>query len=148
MKLFREFGKSREQVYWSNHYTEHKIYPRQLRELNIERSNQVWAPNLPNIPRRRVFIYVVAIMGCHSHKGSAPSVVQRRRVRFLRRGPAGGHQVIHKSEDLQYRSWRTVHKRGLHEDTDRHWHRHQDERPETRAGQDIHRAPVEDRGIT
>jgi putative transposase len=40
----------------------HKIYPYLLRELAIERPNQVWAADLTYIPMARGFLYLVAII--------------------------------------------------------------------------------------
>src|SRR6201987_4221505 len=40
----------------------HKIYPYLLRDMTIERSNQVWAADITYIPIGRGFLYLVAIM--------------------------------------------------------------------------------------
>jgi len=40
----------------------HKIYPYLLRNLSIERPNQVWAADITYIPMARGFLYLVAIM--------------------------------------------------------------------------------------
>ena len=40
----------------------HKIYPYLLRDLVIDRPNQVWAADITYIPMRRGFLYLVAIM--------------------------------------------------------------------------------------
>lgn len=40
----------------------HAIYPYLLRDLVIERPNQVWAADITYIPMRRGFLYLVAIM--------------------------------------------------------------------------------------
>jgi putative transposase len=40
----------------------HKIYPYLLRDLKIERPNQVWAADITYIPVGRGFLYLVAIM--------------------------------------------------------------------------------------
>lgn len=46
----------------------HKRYPYLLRDLNIERSNQVWCADITYIPMRKGFLYLVAIMDWHSRK--------------------------------------------------------------------------------
>ena len=46
----------------------HKIYPYLLRELSIERSNQVWATDITFIPMAKGFMYLVAIMDWHSRR--------------------------------------------------------------------------------
>jgi len=44
----------------------HKIFPYLLRELVIDRPNQVWAADITYIPIGRGFLYLVAIMDWHS----------------------------------------------------------------------------------
>ncbi len=46
----------------------HKIYPYLLRELSIERPNQVWATDICYIPMAQGFMYLVAIMDWHSRR--------------------------------------------------------------------------------
>lgn len=40
----------------------HRIYPYLLRDLTIERPNQVWALDISYIPMQRGFVYLVAVM--------------------------------------------------------------------------------------
>ena len=47
---------------------QHKIYPYLLRDLEIDRANQVWCTDLTYIPMRKGFVYLVAIMDWHSRK--------------------------------------------------------------------------------
>jgi putative transposase len=47
---------------------QHKVYPYLLRELGINRVNQVWCTDLTYIPMRKGFLYLVAIMDWHSRK--------------------------------------------------------------------------------
>ena len=46
----------------------HKIYPYLLRNLVIDRPNQVWATDLTYIPMAKGFVYLVAIMDWHSRR--------------------------------------------------------------------------------
>lgn len=46
----------------------HKVYPYLLRELEINRVNQVWCTDLTYIPMRKGFLYLIAIMDWHSRK--------------------------------------------------------------------------------
>lgn len=52
----------------SRPYPEHKIYPYLLRELSIERPNQVWSADITYIPMCRGFMYLVAVMDWYSRK--------------------------------------------------------------------------------
>jgi putative transposase len=51
---------------WAN--PQHKVYPYLLRDLEIERTNQVWCTDITYIPMRKGFLYLVAIMDWHSRK--------------------------------------------------------------------------------
>ena len=43
-------------------HPEHRIYPYLLRDLVVERPNQVWCADITYIPMRRGFLYLVAVM--------------------------------------------------------------------------------------
>ena len=43
-------------------HPEHRIYPYLLRNLEVDRPNQVWCADLTYIPMRRGFLYLVAVM--------------------------------------------------------------------------------------
>ena len=47
---------------------QHKIYPYLLKNLKIDRANQVWATDITYIPMARGFLYLVAIMDWYSRK--------------------------------------------------------------------------------
>lgn len=47
---------------------QHKVYPYLLRELEVNRVNQVWCADITYIPMRKGFLYLVAIMDWHSRK--------------------------------------------------------------------------------
>jgi putative transposase len=44
----------------------HKIYPYLLRNVEVRRSNQVWASDITYVPMRHGFLYLVAIMDWYS----------------------------------------------------------------------------------
>jgi putative transposase len=46
----------------------HTIYPYLLRDLDIDRANQVWATDITYIPMAHGFMYLVAIMDWHSRR--------------------------------------------------------------------------------
>jgi putative transposase len=49
-------------------HPEHRVSPYLLRDLKIERPNQVWCADVTYIPMRRGFLYLVAIMDWASRK--------------------------------------------------------------------------------
>jgi putative transposase len=52
----------------SRPHPQHKVYPYLLRNLKIDRPNQVWAADITYIPMSRGFMYLVAVMDWHSRK--------------------------------------------------------------------------------
>ena len=46
----------------------HRIYPYLLRDLSIDRPNQVWATDITYIPMAQGFMYLVAILDWHSRR--------------------------------------------------------------------------------
>ena len=46
----------------------HKIYPYLLREMKIERPNQVWAMDITYIPMARGFVYLAAVIDWHTRR--------------------------------------------------------------------------------
>lgn len=50
----------------SRRHKAHKVYPYLLRNLMIERPNQVWATDITYIPMKKGFMYLVAIIDLHS----------------------------------------------------------------------------------
>lgn len=46
----------------------HKIYPYLLRNMNINRANQVWCADITYIPMAKGFLYLVAVMDWYSRK--------------------------------------------------------------------------------
>ena len=52
----------------SNKNPEHKIYPYLLRDLTINRPNQVWGIDITYIPVKKGFLYLVAVLDWYSRK--------------------------------------------------------------------------------
>lgn len=52
----------------SRPHPEHRVYPYLLRDLTIDRPNQVWSTDITYVPLNRGFMYLVAIMDWHSRK--------------------------------------------------------------------------------
>lgn len=49
-------------------HPEHKIWPYLLRDMTIDRPNQVWCADITYIPMRRGFLYLVAVMDWATRK--------------------------------------------------------------------------------
>ncbi|GAN85556.1 integrase [Komagataeibacter intermedius TF2] len=49
-------------------HPEHRKYPYLLRDLVIDRPNQVWCSDITYIPMRKGFLYLVAVMDWHTRK--------------------------------------------------------------------------------
>lgn len=50
----------------SRRHKDHKVYPYLLRNLEIERPNQVWAMDITYIPMKKGYLYLVAIIDLYS----------------------------------------------------------------------------------
>lgn len=50
----------------SRRHKAHKVYPYLLRNLTVERPNQVWAIDITYIPMKKGFMYLTAIIDLHS----------------------------------------------------------------------------------
>ena len=53
----------------------HKIYPYLLRNLKIDRPNQVWAMDITYIPMARGFVYLAAVVDWYTHRTLSWKVV-------------------------------------------------------------------------
>jgi putative transposase len=49
-------------------HPEHKVWPYLLRDVSIDRPNQVWCADITYIPMRRGFLYLVAVMDWATRK--------------------------------------------------------------------------------
>jgi putative transposase len=63
-------------------HPEHRVYPYLLRDLMVDRPNQVWCADITYIPMRRGFLYLVAIMDWTSRKVLAWRVSNTMDVEF------------------------------------------------------------------
>jgi putative transposase len=63
-------------------HPEHRVYPYLLRDLVVDRANQVWCADITYIPMRRGFLYLVAIMDWMSRKVLAWRVSNTMDVEF------------------------------------------------------------------
>jgi putative transposase len=121
----------------------HKIYPYLLRDLAIDRPNQVWAMDITYIAMARGFVYLTAVVDWYSrrvlsHRVSitmdADFCVEALEEALARHGPAG---------DIQHRPGQPVHVGRLHRRAARQSHRDQHGRQGRLARQRLRRAAVE-----
>ncbi len=63
-------------------HPEHRVYPYLLRDLAIDKPNQVWCADITYIPMRRGFLYLVAIMDWTSRKVLSWRVSNTMEVEF------------------------------------------------------------------
>jgi len=52
----------------SRRHAKHPVYPYLLRNLKIDRPNQVWATDITYIPMRRGFVYLIAVIDWYSRR--------------------------------------------------------------------------------
>jgi len=66
----------------SKKHAKHKIYPYLLRQLNVNRPNQVWAMDITYLPMARGFIYLAAVVDWYSRRVLSWSVSTTMDVQF------------------------------------------------------------------
>ena len=88
---------------------EHRVHPYLLEKVKVTGPNQVWAADITYLPMARGFLYLVAIIDCHSRylvawgvsntsrsasgAGSGGGLLRRRVERGAGSGPAAGVQL-------------------------------------------------------
>ena len=121
----------------------HKIYPYLLRQLKVERPNQVWAMDITYIPMARGFVYLAAVVDWFTRRVLAWRVSIGMEAGFCleaveealaKHGRQAGH--------LQHGSRQPIHQRRLHGSAVEQWHRHQHGRQRLLARQRLRRAAV------
>ena len=101
--------------------TGHKVYPYLLRDLVIERPNQVWCADITYIPMARGFCYLMAVLDWHSRKvlGWAVSTTMdvgfcleafRMAVRVAGRAP----EIMNTDQGRQFTSTDWISEMGRH----------------------------------
>jgi putative transposase len=60
----------------------HEIHPYLLRDVAIERPNQVWASDITYVPMRRGFLYLVAVMDWFSRYVLTPRIASTATFAF------------------------------------------------------------------
>jgi putative transposase len=93
----------------SHTHPAHKVYPYLLRDLAIERPNQVWASDITYIPMRRGFMYLMAILDWYSRYVVAWSLSNTLETVFcldaLEQALAGAQpEIFNSDQGVQYTS--------------------------------------------
>ena len=89
----------------------HKIYPYLLRDVTIERPNQVWAMDITYIPMRRGFVYLAAVVDVVQPARAGASRVDHHGGGVLRRSAGGGAGEAWQARDFQHGSGQPIHQR-------------------------------------
>jgi hypothetical protein len=85
-----------------------------LRNLKIDRPNQVWAMDISYIPMARGFVYLAAVVDWFSPQDPELETVDHDGLVVLRRGGRAGPGRARQAGDLQHRPREPIHERGLH----------------------------------
>ena len=91
-----------------------EIHPYLLRDLAVDRANQVWAADITYIPMRRGFLYLFAVIDWYSRRVLAWRLSNTLTTRLLSGRGAGSHPPARLPGDLQHRSGLPVHQRRIH----------------------------------
>ena len=86
----------------------HKIYPYLLRNVAIERANQVWCADITYVPMRRGFLYLVAVMDWWSRAALSWRLSNTGRG-VLRRCSGGSAAALRPPGGVQYRPGQPIH---------------------------------------
>ena len=120
----------------------HRIYPYLLRELVIDRPNQVWCTDITYIPMRRGFLYLVAVMDWSTRKVLSWRVSNTMEVDFCIEALEEAMVSVRPAGDLQQRSGQPVHLTAVHRGVARGGRAHFDGRAGPLDGQCVHRTAV------
>ena len=95
-------------------HLQHKIWPYLLKDVVIDRPNQVWCADITYIPMRRGFLYLVV-----QPQGVCLAAVKQHGYRLLRGSVERGVGKIWYARDIQHRSGQPVHQWCLDRRVDR-----------------------------
>src|SRR5438132_6003688 len=78
----------------SKRHPGHKVYPYLLRGKTIDRANQVWAADIPYLPMRQGFLYLVAIIDWATRRVLSWRLSNTLTAGVLRRGTERGSRLV------------------------------------------------------
>ena len=91
-------------------HPEHRVFPYLLRDLVVERPNQVWCADITYLPMRRGFLYLVAVMDWATRKVLAWRVSNTLEAEFCLEAPEealarfGGPEIFNTDQGGQFTS--------------------------------------------
>ena len=92
----------------------HRIYPYLLRDVAVDRPNQVWCADITYIPIRRGFLYLVAVMDWATRLVLSWRVSNTMDAAFCIEALEEALVDVRPSGDLQHRSGQPIHLDGVH----------------------------------
>ena len=125
---------------------EHRIYPYLLRNLAIERPDQVWSADITYVPLRRGFMYLVAVLDWHSRYVLSWELSNTLDSGFCV-AALGSRSGSAAARDLQHRSRSAVHQPGVHGRAGGGGRGDQHGWPRPSPRQRVHRAAVAEREV-
>ena len=97
-------------VHTSKRNKEHKVHPYLLRDLVIDRPNQVWATDITYIPMKKGFMYLTAVIDLYSRKVMNWSVSNTMDAEWCKElieeavNQHGKPEIINTDQGVQYTS--------------------------------------------
>jgi hypothetical protein len=109
----------------SRAHPEHRVYPYLLRDLEIQRPNQVWCSDITYVPMRRGFLYLVVVMDWYSRYVLAWELSNTLEVLFcveaLQQALGIGHpEIFNTDQGAQFTSAEFIRETTGGWDTDQH----------------------------
>ena len=120
----------------------HRVYPYLLRDLAVDRPNQVWCADLTYLPMARGFLYLVAIMDWYSRKVLSWGLSTTQDTVFCVHALLRGDRAQRHAGGVQHRPGQPVHVHVVDRRVDRARHPDLHGRQGPVDRQRIHRAAV------
>ena len=97
----------------SRRHPAHAVYPYLLRDMKINRPNQVWAADITYIPMKRGFVYLFAVMDWASRRVLSWRLSNTLTTDFCIEAVQEASQ-LRQTGHLQHRPGQPIHQPGIH----------------------------------